>query len=361
MAVSKKTSTGPSLFYATDKNIFDAVCQHKLDVESLTALFLSRNIVVSAKSKREDLAKYFSTLTHDLSDHRKISEKLGIVPRRERITTLGLMGNIDPAHVANAVESLKAAAEKEGDIVHISKNGENIVVEVQYSTVDYRLTEFSQVQVRDGSIELVKGDTGYTVRSTQNEQVNALRDTLVTAIEKESTSAISKEAVSLFDVTSPKLRSRFFVRLMNELDDLKRLDVTDVFVFKPRPAQASEGDSSQDVHVEKISLRGNGVSQSEWLDQLVTKDSYYIVKVAWIAAENAATTAGSAYEIEAGFEDVRNCTGFSYLLRGVYSVEKDRLGARRRTPSKFEINAISKRVEARARIIAAEIRNELGL
>jgi hypothetical protein len=61
----KKRAYGPSLYYATDKNIFDALNQHKVDAATVAKLFHRRNIVVSKKTLREDLAQYFSRLTHD--------------------------------------------------------------------------------------------------------------------------------------------------------------------------------------------------------------------------------------------------------------------------------------------------------
>tara|TARA_R110002126_G_scaffold291730_1_gene456122 strand:- start:8374 stop:8763 length:390 start_codon:yes stop_codon:yes gene_type:complete len=88
------------MYYASDKNVFDALNQYRVDSATLANLFERRNIIVSKKTARDDLAEYFSRLPHDFYDHKTISEKLGVVPRRERTTSMNLVGKIDPDSVA---------------------------------------------------------------------------------------------------------------------------------------------------------------------------------------------------------------------------------------------------------------------
>ena len=77
-------------------------------------------------------------------------------------------------------------------------------ISVQYSTVDYKRSEFSQVQIRDGTVEFIKSPDGYIVRNTQNEYLNDVRETLLGKIEKVVETPLTKTVVSLFDVPSPK-------------------------------------------------------------------------------------------------------------------------------------------------------------
>ena len=86
----KKPKQGPSLYYASDKNIYDAVNQSKVDNDTVQKLFERRNIVCSKKTPRSDLAEYFSQLTHDYLDHQDIANRLGIAKRRERLTSVDL-------------------------------------------------------------------------------------------------------------------------------------------------------------------------------------------------------------------------------------------------------------------------------
>jgi hypothetical protein len=356
---------GPSLYYATDKNIFDALNQHKVDTGTVMNLFQRRNIIVSKKTPREDLATYFSRLTHDYHDHKHIAARLGVTPRRERITSMDVTGAGEMEELQIAVEQLKQELEANGDVVQLSRDGDRLTMNVQYSIVDYKRSEFAQIQVRDGTIEFVKSSEGYVVRNTQNDYLNDVRETLLGKIENAVEAPLIKVTVSLFDVPSPKLRSKFFHELVNGLAEYKRRDVTDVYVYKAKPESDDEDDSDDtfsgdpDTHVERVFLRGNGVTRSELLSGLLEDEDYYIIKIAWLAKKS--TGIGHVYDIEAVFADPKDCTGFSFILRGVFPEENGKVSSRRRAPTKSEVDAISRVIEEKSRELVIELREEFGV
>jgi hypothetical protein len=359
MAGMKKRSHGPSLYYASDKNVFDALNEHKVDTPTVVALFERRNIVVSKRTRREDLAKYFSTLTHDYYDHKRIAARLGVASRRERTTSMDVSGVGDTDELQGVVERVKRELEASGDVVHVTREGQNLNIRVQYSEIDYKRSEFSQVQVRDGTIEFVKSPTGYVVRNTQNEYLNGVRETLLAQVEKMAPKPLTKVVVSLFDIPSPKLRSKFFHELASSLTGFVRRDVTDVYVFKVKPeSNVTEGedasDDSSDTHVERVFLRGSGVSRSEILNGLLDEEDYYIIKMGWTATESL--SAGNVFDIEAGFADLRDCTGISFILKGVFPLEDGKVSVRRRSPYKHEIDSISRVIESKARDLVTALR-----
>ncbi|WP_220805941.1 hypothetical protein [Achromobacter sp. UMC71] len=351
MAGMKKRAYGPSLYYASDKNVFDALNQHKVDAPTVSRLFQRRNVVVSKKTPREDLAKYFSTLTHDYYDHKEIAARLGVAARRERTTSMDVSGIDDVEDLQAVVEQLKKEMEASGDTVRVTRDGDNLNIGVQYSQIDYKRNEFSQVQVRDGTVEFVKSATGYVVRNTQNDYLNGVRETLLAKVEKVVPAPLTKVTVSLFDIPSPKLRSKFFHELASSLPGFVRRDVTDVYVFKAKPeSEEDDGEDTADsseTHVERVFLRGNGVSRSEILNGLLDEEDYYIIKMGWTATEILGD--GNVYDVEAGFSDFRDCTGFSFILSGVFPVEDGRTSTRRRSPHKHEIHAFSRVIESKAR------------
>jgi hypothetical protein len=355
---------GPSLYYASDKNIFDALNQHKVHIKTIMEMFERRNIVVSKKTPRDSLAAYFARQIHDYQDHKGIAACLGIAPRRERITSMDLKGMVDNSHLQIAVDQLKEELEKSGDVVQVARDNEKVTITVQYSTVDYKVSEFAQRQERDGTIELIKTAEGYTVRNTHNEYVDNVAAVLVTKLEKASETALSKVTVSLFGVPTAQLRSKFFHELAFKLPGYLQSDVTAVYVFKAKPELHGsdngddEGDEPADdeTHVERVHLRGRGVTRSEILNELLEKDDYYITKIAWCAREIAG--AGHDYDIEAAFTDPKDCNGFSFILSGVYPFEDGQLSSRRRPPHKHEIDEISRVVESKARELVTLLREE---
>lgn len=362
MAGMKKRTHGPSLYYASDKNVFDALNQHKVDAPTVVRLFQRRNVVVSRRTPRDELAKYFSTLTHDYYDHKEIAAKLGVAVRRERTTSMDVSGVGDTEELQGVVEQLKKEMEASGDTVQVTRDGDNITIRVQYSEVDYKRSEFSQVQVRDGTIEFVKSEAGYVVRNTQNDYLNGVRETLLAKIEKTTSEPLTKVVVALFDIPSAKLRSKFFHKLASSLPNFVRRDVTDVYVFKAKPEaedDEEEADGDEDgseTHVERVFLRGSGVSRSEILNELLDEENYYIIKMGWTATELLGE--GNVYDVEAGFAEPKDCTGFSFILSGVYPLEEGKVSARRRPPYKHEIDALSRVIESKARDLVAELRLE---
>lgn len=356
-----KRKHGPSLYYATDKNVFDALTQHKVDLPTILKLFERRNIVVSAKTPRDGLARYFSSLTHDYFDHQNIAARLGVAPRRERTTSIDIAGMPDDVdndgELSKIIDKAKSRLESEGAILHVKRAENTIFLEIQYSVIDYKRTEFSQVQNRDGVIEWSNIADGFTIRNTQNEYINNIRDEMLADLESSIGSKLVRKEVSLFDVPSYRERSKFFLDLMKSIPGFSRRDVTDIYVYKPKPeSQDEEEDSGYDedeAHVERVFLRGNGVSQSDILENL-DKKGYYIVRAGWRTSKVLGL--GEEFDLEATFADPKNCTGFSFVVRGVYPVNDGKVSSVRRLANISESAEMAHLIERRALDLTTEIR-----
>lgn len=349
---------GPSLYYASDKNIFDALNQSKVDQDTIQTMFRRRNIVCSKLTPREELSSFFSRLTHDSVDHKDLSTRLGVVARRERVTALDLKGSIEGESITRAVDVLKETLVAEGDSVQVTVHGNSTIVAVRYSIIDYKRSEFSQLQHREGYVEIIQDDEGLVVRSTKSEHMDGVRDEIVRAIKGDAKTPLERSEVSLFLHKSHTVRSQFFYALMTELPGYVRRDVTDVFVYKARPEAVDDSDdgtdNQDDSHVERVLLRGVGLSQSNLLRQLTRDSAYYIVKVGWLATEKLGK--GFGFDIEATFADPKDCTGFSYILRGVHELGDDgKLTKHRRNPSTSEIDAVARAIEDKARELVKEL------
>ena len=68
--------------------------------------------------------------------------------------------------------------------------------------------------------------------------------------------------------------------------------------------------------------------------------------------------AGDVYDIEAGFTDFKDCTGFSFILSGVFPLEEGKISTKRRPPYKHEIDALSRVIESKARDLVYALRSE---
>lgn len=357
MAQLKKRIFGPAMYYASDKNVFDALIQHRVDSPTLAVLFERRNMIVSKKTPRDDLAEYFSRLPHDYYDHKIISEKLGILPRRERTTSMDLVGTIDPEELKFALEEIKKQIVANGDIAHIVRSGNDFSLRVQYSIIDYKKTEFAQQQMKDGVVEFIKTAEGYLINNAQNEFMSSVRDEVVAKVDSVVPDEIERVTVNLYDVIDPKMRTRFFIELSTSLEGFSRRDVSDVYVYKPKLNIDDEGLASDEheTHIEKVLLKGNGITRSSLLLDLVHEDAFYIFKMCWTAQRVLGN--GDVISVEVLFADPISCTDFSILIKSVYPYVDGKLG-KRRAPLKAEIDSMSRLIEKTAREQMQKLRAE---
>jgi hypothetical protein len=359
-----KNRFGQSLYYASDKNVFDALNRSRVTNDTIQELFLARNIIVSKQTERERLALYFSRLPHDLEDHKNISAKLGIVARQERVTAVDIKISAKQTDLDGAISAVKSQLSEQNDTMTVSQHSDRTDLIVKYSSIDYRKSEFSQVQVRDGVISIIKTDSGFMIRSTYNEFMNSVRDELVGEIEQRVGNKGERRSISLYAVTNPLKRSEFFHSLMSQMPGFRMKDVGEVYVYKQKPNtnSQSEEDGDEDyseTHVERVLLRGSGVTRSKQLQDLIRKkdseEPYYIVRGVWSIEETGGL--GHIYEIEARFENAQECTGFSYRLRGVYSADiKNKTGPSKtkRPATREEANHIGSVLERHANALMSK-------
>lgn len=361
--MSTQKGTG-SLYYVSDKNILDALNQAKVDNETVRGMFERRNIICSKKTSREDLAKYFSTLTHDFLDHQDIAGRLGAISRRNRTTTVDIEDSFSSDQIDKATQKLSEHFRTEGDVIHITKNSTSTLINIKYTEVDYKQSEFRQLQHKDGEIELIKQGNGYVLRSTQSDHVNVVRDEFIRKLGLEASITPSTFRISLYEFPSPKIRSKFFHDLMTNLPGYVRRDVTDVYVHKAGSNKIAEDskdlDDPDDGDVQRVFLRGSAITRSKLLDDLLKDEKYYIFRVVWLAVETMGK--GYGFAIEVLFHNPIDCDGFTYHLRGVHVLDENgKLTKHRRIPTKDESDAIAKVVETGARQNIAKIRTELSI
>ncbi|WWW36385.1 hypothetical protein V8017_05590 [Stenotrophomonas rhizophila] len=353
MALKSKRAIGPSVYYVTDKNIFDALNEHKVTSDLMVQLLADRNTIASSRERRVELASYFSRLTHDYFDNQKIANVLGVVPRRERMTSLFVEGSVLEDGVRVALEEVSKIYKELGDTFTISKHDKGYRALLQYSKVDYRRSEFNQVQQRDAEIDISIAVGGVEIRSHQNEYVDRVRDACVAALQR-SNEDLKRRDISLIAFPEAKTRSRFFHDLFSDMPGFSFQQVTGVFIYKPRE-DGGEGEE-REPSVDNVALKGSGVNSTRWFADF-TDDGYYVVRVIWTSKE--IFNEGNLYVIEALFADPETCSDFSFLLQGVH----ERLDAghqpRRRAPTKSEVINITKAIESSSRRLMEALRASL--
>ena len=356
-----KDRFGPSLYFATDKVIFDAINHAQVNTDLIRELLFERGIIASPKATKYELAQYFSRQTTDYFDHLNIGSKLGKVAKRERVTYAEISEPVDKQEILTALSSLKAALEAKGNRVTVSVDGERVQARIEYEHIDYTEVEFRQVQPRDAIVEFLKNAKGqYVARSTQNSFTDMAVNQVFSAINSGRDTPVKQVRISLEGYADPAARTKFFDSLIHGIGQHTFVTVTEAYCYKPKVKVAIKDDDEEGSELEdqpnvvRVTLKGTGVTKSFVIDELFDK-GYYIVKVVWRVRPNSSVDA-DLFELEAQFGEPVSCTDFSYQARCVHIVEAGKLTEKKRMPKSEEQDSLYLRIEeaAKASITALE-------
>lgn len=347
---------GPSLYFASDKVIFDSISQRAVSVDIVRELLEERGIFVSSKTSKDELAKYFSRLTADYFDHKVIAGKLGRVAKKERFTAFDIDNLIERDQIVDAVKEMKKELDVRGDVLNFDISDSNkIIVEIAYEHIDYTKAELRQVQPRDAVIEFIKDASGkYSVRSTHNNYTDSVVEKICKFIGDESGIPVSRTTVNLQSHPEPTKRTAFFEGLIKGIAGHDLVTVTEAFCYKPPKGKIEEDEDDDDEKVledsplvERVGLRGRAVTKSLVIDGLF-KTGYYIIKVIF-QVKPIISLDSDVFELEAQFSEPRDCTGFSYQTKRVLIFEEGKITDKTRHPKAAEEAALAQLIEQAAK------------
>lgn len=348
---------GPSLYFASDKVIFDAINQRAVKVELVRELLQARGILVSAKTPKEELAKHFSRLTADYFDHESIATKLGRTANKERFTSFEIDDVISEENVHDALAEIKKQLAEQGETLNIdASDPTKIVAEITYEHIDYTKTEFRQVQPRDAVIQFIKDGAGkYTVRNTHNSFVDTIVEKTCKQIGDFIGKPLSRTSINLQSHPDAKSRINFFDLLIKNVEHHDLVTVTEAFCYKPPKNKVNldgeDEEADKEVedspHVERVGLRGRGVTKSLVMGGLY-KDGYYTVKVLWQVKPKSSLDS-DIFELEAQFTDLDSCTGFAYQIKRIFLFEEGKITEKTRHPKAAEDALLSQLMEKAAK------------
>lgn len=320
-----------SLYYASDKAMFDALTQRKVTIAHLRELFLSRGIIISPDTDKEDLAKQFSSFFHDYADFQKLSILIGAHSARERTTNIDLKVPLDKEQLLNSLQSTKELLEdKHQDGVEFWVQGDAIMCTVSYTKTDYGQSEFRQVIQKEAHIKFEPTSSGWKVTGPMNDKFKVVSAALQSQIETLTDEKVQMVEISLSAYPDSGLRSQFFRKLIHALPKIRVVDVIDVATYNPVKdiedlleedddfldgEEREVKDSKAITRITKAQLRGQGVLESEQLLGLET-DGFYIWKILWHAVDENQIDS-DMYVLESQFGKQADCSDFSYIVKGV--------------------------------------------
>lgn len=346
-----------NLYSASDKSIFDAISQSQVTKDDITELLFDRATIASTKTKRDKIADYYSKLYHDFYDYQKLSEILGTSTQKEKVTSKKIEAKINLDNIETSVHEAISKIESTDEAkIKVNRAGNSLFIHANYRTTNFNKTEFRQVVDKEAIIEIHMDDSGFTTRHPSNPKLEEWYETIIETLkENNKDEEIEENKINLTFIPSSKERSKFFSRLINEIEGWVLLDVTDVYVFHPKPKSSDEEDEGVEtgVHISKASLKGEQVLNSTEIKNLFSR-GFYISKITWSATKTEPES--DKYIFEAQVTDPENFSGFSYLAKGFHK----RKGISEYNKSRSQISSTEersfyKRLEACARRICEDI------
>jgi len=316
-----------SLYYASDKALFDALNQHKFTNQDIQKLFFKRGMITSKNTDRKELSKHFCRLTHDYYDHENIASTFGSTSKREKISNTTILNTIEDDTIEEILGELKNDIQSQDELFDIESTEDGFNIKLKYKVVDYNKSEFKQVSDKIANITIEKEGSGWSIRGPLNEYTNTIKDSFLDKVAENIDDELDTKDINLLSIRSSEKRTQFFKDLIENINGYQLVDVSDVFVFHPEGYEMEEEDEEDydeqisGVHIKKASLKGQQVLISDELQSLYDR-GFYITKIIWTVMKNGSSESDK-YELEAQFTKPQDCTDFSYLVRGFFKYNED--------------------------------------
>lgn len=344
-----------NLLYASDKAVHDALLKRKFTKADLKQLFISRGVLVSNKTERKDIAKYFSRLNHDYYDHQSIASVLGVTSRKEKTSITNVNNFFDNDALERAIHKVCTEQQTVGDVAEVRSTPKGFELRLNYIQIDYSKSEFSQVVHKDAIISVESEKKKLSIRWPLNDYIFEVKEKLLDSLSREQIKdkSLNIEEIELSNIYLPETRTQFFIQLINSIKGYPLYDVTDVYAYHPKESVNDEDDDIG-VHISKASLKGEGVLNSDELASFYDR-GFYIWKIRWISDAEVYTS--GRFEFEAQFSDPEQCKIFSYMILGVYKHKSGKnYNKGRKSVSSLDEAKLSKLIEQAAEASLTKIK-----
>lgn len=318
-------------YCATDKEIFDALmsAKQKIGEKVLLELAKDRGIFYSPKDTREDLVSAISLLPHDFHDLNTLLEQREHSGRQEKLTSVTLPIALTVDEIKEVIKEYTTDSPADERVTHHAKGGDQVVVNIKYSEVDYGKTRLVQRTPKEAGIEFHVEADKTVIRMPSNDRIKAVFDKLKDRLDGKKKTEIPAIRIEIGEFQSPAIRTEFFTSLISDLKGFQLSNVTSVKVEKLKQAAAEEEldlDDDQDTEeakqealalVKNVALKGETLLASEEYQSL-SKKGFFITSIIW--RSRLAKPSYPIVEFEAAFDEPFLGKGFKYFVRGAYNM-----------------------------------------
>ncbi|WP_202740595.1 hypothetical protein [Acinetobacter sp. 'aerobic (ED)'] len=314
-----------------DHNIYSALNTGKVSDSALTELFLSRGILISPKTDKEQRAFYFSSFIHGFKDYELISSQHAKGSRTEFTTSAKVEGDIEFSNVLAACEAFEETVDKLYQNTQITQidvetlNEHKINLKVNYQRFHPDKQMFSQFEPKVAVIEINVTDDKLYIESPSTPEAYEWLDLLITSVSQED----EKSKVNLIDLTyltDPDEYWNFFNNLTSNLPGYERVDVLEVVLKKPKVADDSddsdEEESALTYRIDSASYKGKQLHRAEEF-KLKISEGFQLNKFSWDCKEKGNINS-DIFKLCVKLNDSKNKKILSFISKGFvkYNIEK---------------------------------------
>ncbi|MDE9483272.1 hypothetical protein [Xenorhabdus bovienii] len=338
-----------NLYFATEKNIYDALHHKRITTAMLQDILLRKGIIVSETLDKEELIEEVCKLPHGFIDLQEIKNKVQTYDPKESVTKVSLTTSTNQQEVKDAINKMKdnyPRTKSEVFKVTTKKDG-GLSVELHYDDIDLSRTALRQIDKKSVKIDFTISEGKVDIRMPQNSKSKELVKLIEKQLAEIKNVEIPRFEISLEVVTSPNLRSQFFHNLMYGLEGYDVEDVNNIEVnrFINKSVNNDEEDEDEKIdagYVRKAVLKGESVNSSSIFSDLHNK-GYYISKVSWASIPLSGN--GDKIILEAFFKNPESCIDFAYNIKGINNFNKGKFNATTRSANELEKKKIGKLIE----------------
>lgn len=314
-----------SLGYANDRSVYNALNQNKITEKNIQELFLRKGIICSSSTNRNELSAYYSRLTHDFFDHKLIADCIGIVPRREKITSTEIISGgkskISYEDIKEKFKDLEKELNSTGCITKYKSTEKEQGIDITYTEIDYSKSDFQQMITRTGTISAIIDNDIIHIRSTQAKFINQTKETLVLNIIELDKDDLRRNSICLSELNNHELRTKFFLNTIRNIDDYQLEEIPQIGLFKNTSLLLDEIEFDENnredekiiANINDAHLKGNSVHLTPELRLLSEKGFYYVKLVAVLKGKND----NLLYTVDIEFKNKETCDEFSYIVKHI--------------------------------------------
>lgn len=316
-----------SLGYANDRSVYNALNQSKLTNKKIQELFLRKGILCSSDTDRHSLSSYFSRLIHDFFDHKFIANSIGVVPRREKITSTEIISEntsqISHKDIKEKLKDIKDKLNSEGCTVTYKEINGQQEIEIVYTEIDYSRTDFQQMITRTGKISVDDEGGIVHIRSTQAKFINEIKEKLVLDIISLDKDNLKRNVITLSEIKDPEIRSKFFLETIRNIDTYEICEISQVGLFKNKNLlgniELDDNEEKMVANIDDAHLKGNDVHLTPELRLLSEKGFYYVKVISTLKGKKD----NLLYTVDIEFKAKENCEEFSYIVKHINDPKYD--------------------------------------